>query len=183
MSSRRNGIPPIIWIGAGLLILAVISFSSTFASLVRGEAHEEQFSAPGTHKVTVQVPGDYYLWNHYKTVYEGETIKRNKKFPNGLSIVIKDSEGLEVPFERNGEQSWSIGNHAKTSIGYIKSTGNQSYTIEVTGDSNENVILSFSQSLIRNDLWVAFRGFVVALAAGLLGILLLLWGVFFSRKR
>ena len=183
MSNRRGGVPAVVWIGCGLLVIAVFSFGSTFASLVRGEAHEEQFSVPGTHQLATQTPGDYYLWNHWKTVYEGEKIKRTRKFPSNLSVVIRNSDGLKVPFKQDGEQSWSIGNHAKASIGYIKSPGNKSYTIEVTGNSSPNFILSFSQSLIRNNLWIAFRGFVVALAAGLLVILLLLWGVFFSRKR
>jgi len=181
--SRRTGVPATIWIGGALLLLAQITFGSTFAALVRGEAHEEQFSVPGTFQGRAQEPGKYYLWNHHKTVFQGQPIKRNKKFPSELSITVKDSQGGEVPFKKGTGPSWSIGNHAKQSIGFIESPGSQTYQIEVSGKPKQNVILSFARAEVRNELWVAFRGFVVALAAGLLGILLLIWNLIFSRKR
>ncbi len=169
-------------IAAVLLLVATISLISTLSALIQGKAHAPQFSAPGSFTSEIKEPGRYYLWNHYKTYFDGKSVKRPKKFPNDLRVLIQDSEGTEIPLNLDNGQSWSIGNHGKISIGYIESPGDQSIQISITGSAKKNPILSFAPADMGNDLWIAFRGLLVTLIGVVLGLPLLVWVLFFSRS-
>ena len=183
MSKPSRKYPITAIIGAILLLAAFISLTSTVSALIRGKAHAPLFAVPGSFKAETQEDGQYYVWNHYKVFFEGESIKRNKKFPNGLTISVQDSKGTELPFTLDDDKSWGIGNHAKTSIGYVEAKGNKTIQISVTGSSKQNAILSFAPADVGNDLWISFRGLLITVIGALLGLPLLLWALFFFRRQ
>jgi len=157
MSGQRKRRPVTLLIGTALIIIAIFLIATTVSDLIQGKPHEKQFAAPGSHQTHITDAGRYYLWHHYKTVYEGEPIKRSENAPSGLEITIRNAAGTELNFNRDDKESWSIGNHGKKSIGYIEATSSQNVQIETGGDVGQKVILSFSKSDMRKDLWIAFR--------------------------
>ncbi|MBT5706912.1 MAG: hypothetical protein HOI66_11375 [Verrucomicrobia bacterium] len=182
MSRQAKRRPATLLIGTALIIIALLLIASTVSDLIQGKPHEKQFIAPGSSQSHIADAGRYYLWHHYKTVYEGEQITRPKNAPSSLEITIQDATGAELTFHRNDKKSWSIGNHGKKSIGYIEATRSQKVQIDTVGDSSQKVILSFSESDMRNDLWIAFRGLAVAAVTGILGLPLFIWGfISFTR--
>jgi hypothetical protein len=95
-SKRR---PVTLLIGAALLIIAIFLIASTVSDLIQGKPHEKQFIAGGTHQTHIVDAGRYYLWNHYKTVYDGEKIKRSKTAPSSLQMAIRDTAGTDLTFK------------------------------------------------------------------------------------
>jgi hypothetical protein len=183
MSGQRKRRPATLLIGTALIIIAIFLIASTVSDLIQGKPHEKQFAAPGSHQTQIADTGRYYLWHHYKTVYEGEPIKRSENAPSGLEITIRNAAGTELTFNRDDKESWSIGNHGKKSIGYIEATSSQNVQIETGGDVSQKVILSFSKSDMRKDLWIAFRGLAVAAVTGIFGLPLFIWGFISSTKK
>lgn len=176
MAGQRKEKPITLFIGIGLLVLAVIMTGSTFGSLIQGNAHEEQFASPGLYQKKIHEAGRYYLWHHYKTVFEEQSFKRERKLPSELKITLRNTTGTELKLEPDNNQSWSIGNHAKTSIGYIDLSGSQTIEIQTEDGADSIVILSFAKSEMKKELWIAFRRLALAGVSTLLGVPLLIWG-------
>ena len=59
--------------------------------LVLGKSHEFQFKAPGNAEITVNAPGRYYLWNNFRTVYEGKSYDRLENIPDGMEFQMRDA--------------------------------------------------------------------------------------------
>lgn len=182
MSGQTRRRPATLLIGVALLIITVFLVASTVNDLIQGKPHEKQFAAPGSYQTHIADAGRYYLWHHYKTVYEGEQIRQSRNAPNRLEITIHDAAGIELKFNSDNKESWSIGNHGKRSIGYIEATRSQTIAITTDGDANQNVILSFSKSDMRKDLWIAFRRLAIAAVTGILGLPLFIWGFISSTR-
>ncbi len=165
-----------------MFFLAFVSFVWTFYELNRGAGHEPQFEVPGTFRSSADQPGRYYVWDNHLTMFEGTKIQRDEKFPEELEIIIRDAAGNPVEFVADTSKSWRIGNHDKSSVGYIDAKVPGEFEIEVRGDA-ETRILSFSQPDLFKELRSALMGFAVAAVFALVGAIAMLLSIFRRARR
>lgn len=172
-------------LGALFLAVAFLLFVFTFVSLYRGASLDDQFKAIGRFTVHATDTGRYYIWDNYKTVFDGKRIEHGSGFPKEILIEVRDGAGRRIEFSRDHGQSWVIGNHAKRSIGYIVLRESGEMTVEVKGGNGAR-ILSFGKANMSGELWQRLRGFAFAVIAFILGVPMVIWGligVFRSSKR
>jgi hypothetical protein len=166
--------------------VGIVVFACLFVSLYRGDASEPQYKVPGSFKTETKEPGRYYLWDNHWTRFEGRRFGRDKRFPASLEITIRSANGAPLEFVKGDSSSWSVGNHAKTSVGYVEIENPGEVLIEVSGHEDEERVLSFSKSEVRQAVGRLFicAGVAVLLmfagfATSLVGFVRLL----FSRQR
>ena len=177
--NRRGG--KRLLVGVVLLLTGAALFVSTFASLNRGGAIDQQNRAQGKITVGLSEPGRYYVWDHYRTVFEGERIEHRSDFPDGITIQASMSTGIPVDFRPDSKRSWSIGNHAKRSVGYLDLREPGDVIVDVHGGVGDR-ILSISNTDIRGELWVGLRGFGFSLIVMAIGLPVACWG-WIARSR
>ena len=163
-------------LGAGLVLAAIVVGGSAFVSLQRGVSHDVQFKAPGTFQARAADAGRYYVWDNHKTWFEGEKVRSKAAFPDEMTVEVSDAAGQTLEFTRDDSQSWSIGSHAKTSVGYVDLPADSDVQIDARGDDGER-ILSLSQANLGQELWQTFIGFGIATVAAGLGIPIAIWGL------
>lgn len=163
---------------AGFVLIggAIFLFLSSFSSLYQGKALGLQYPASGSFQISPTNADRYYLWDHYVTQFQGKKIRYSSKFPKDIEIKVTDPSGAEIDFHSDTSHSWSIGNHAKSSIGYIDSPGATDLTVHVSGGDGSRV-LSFGKADIKLELWRKLGGFGIALVVGFVGIIAGIWGL------
>ena len=138
------------------------------------------FQVPGSVDVSIDEPGRYYLWNNYRTVFEGRSYCFTEELPNGLVFSLsEESSGGTVPMQPNSSISSESGSQKKSSIGYFDVTQAGQYKLDVSGDAQEH-IFSFEKSLFQNAcVWVGaiIAGSLLALAAALGALALFVLGI------
>ncbi len=164
-------------LGLLLIIGAFVLVVSSFSSLHQGKSLQEQFPASGSFKVSASDGGRYYLWDNYVTQFEGQRFRHSSKIPKDIQFTVTDSDGSKIDFISDTSRSWSIGNHAKKSIGYLDSQSPGEWTIHVSGGDGTRV-LSFSKADMKGELIRKLGGFGVALVFGLAGFVSGAWGLF-----
>lgn len=104
-----------------------------------------QFLIPGTVEIEIEDEGRYFLWNDYKTVYEGKTYSMPEEVPDNLIISMKTKDGA-LHYDIIGKTSISSSSFptSKKSIGYFDITVPGDYILEVKGESKPRVF-SFRQ--------------------------------------
>src|SRR3569833_1652891 len=140
----KRGIKTII---AGVIFLAaafVVPFLFILPLLLEHQ-NENQFKVPGSTQVAVEKPGRYYLWNDFRTVYNGQSFNRSEHIPDRLHIRIADSGGHPFSFVSDTSISSTSGTSAKSSIGYIEFEHPGKITVQVSGNTEER-IFSFSKT-------------------------------------
>lgn len=168
--------------GAVLLIGGILIGIVTFGRLYLGTSLYPQYAASGSFTVQTVDAGRYYLWDNYVTWFEGGKVRNDKGFPEEVGLVVRDSQGKELELFPDSEQSWGIGNHAKSSIGYVQTSGSGQLTIDVQGGDGKRV-LSFGKADLKNELWRKLGGFAYAAFGILLGLPITLWGLGASASR
>ncbi len=173
-------------VGGTLVLVGVVVFVATFISLARGGPGEAEFKVPGSFQAEVKEPGRYYVWDNRRTVFEGRTIHHKSGFPAGLEVVVRDSIGKQLEFVEDDSAGWSVGNHAKKSVGYVELQSAGQVEIEVVGSSDSERVVSFSPSTLRQAMGRTFVAVGVAVALGLSGLLVSFVGiliVLFGKRR
>ncbi|MDC0325682.1 hypothetical protein OAM01_02885 [bacterium] len=165
-----------ILVGFLMIVVAVVLLIASFSSLYTGKALDNQFPASGSIQVSTHGSDRFYVWNHYVTLFEGKRLRHSSKFPGDVHITVKDSSDQELEFISDTSQSWSIGNHAKQSVGYIDSTGPTELTLHITGGDGGRV-LSFGKADMKGELKRKLGGFAVALIVGVFGLIGGVWGL------
>lgn len=141
-------------IGVGLFIFGFLIQMSMLAYMVLNAPEEKQFKVPGTAMVSVNKPGQYYLWNDHKTIFEGKSYICSEDIPDGVEMKISNSDtGETFEFVSSSPISYSRGDNSKKSIGYIKAEDPVKVSIEIAGLKDERVF-SFSRSIFAEMLWV-----------------------------
>lgn len=175
-SKMKPGIKTIITGGVLFLVGAFVVPLLFVLPLILGHEQEAQFKAPGNIEVAVEKPGRYYLWNDFRTVYDGKSYDRSESIPDGLEIRIRDAEGHQLQFVSDGSISSSSGSSAKKSIGYVEVEHPGKVTVQVTGGS-EVRIFSFSQSGLLRMFSLILGGFGLSMIVAIAGFGLMIWGM------
>jgi hypothetical protein len=172
----KPGIKTIVAGGVMFLMGAFVVPLLFILPLILEHDQDAQFKAPGSIEVTAKKPGRYYLWNDYRTVYNGKSYDRSESIPDGLEIQIRAADGHELQFVSHGSISTSGGSSAKKSIGYVGVEHPGKVTVQVTGGS-EDRILSFSQSGLLRMFGLILGGFGLSMIVAIGGIGLIIWGI------
>ncbi len=167
--------------GLLLLIGGFVIFGWTFSALNRGVSLSDQFVASGKVTVNVESAGRFYVWDNYVTWFDGKKIRHASAFPDDVKITVRSASGKSLKFESNTDESWSIGNHAKKSVGYVDIETPDELTFEVTGGNGERV-LSFAKADMAGELQEKLGGFGWAALMGVLGLPLVIWGLLVGGK-
>jgi hypothetical protein len=171
----KRGIKTII---AGVIFLVaafVVPFLFILPLLLEHQ-NENQFKVPGSTQVAVEKPGRYYLWNDFRTVYNGQSFNRSEHIPDRLNIRIADSGGLPFSFVSDTSISSTNGASAKNSIGYVEIEHAGKITVQVSGGTEER-IFSFSKSGLLKMFLFIVGGFGASVVFGLAGLGLIIWGI------
>jgi hypothetical protein len=147
-----------------------------------------RFVIPGSTFVTVEKESRYYLWNDYRTIYEGKTYSCSEDFPSGLEISLCATEllhesplemtmGDPVEFVSDQSITSSVGDSHQNSVGYFEVHEPGSYLLSVSGETGSRVC-SFGTSIfnLRNVL-IFLATFAVTMVTGLAGFLLVIIGI------
>jgi hypothetical protein len=172
----KPGIKKIITGGVIFFVGAFVIPLSFVLPLILHHEQESQFKAPGNTEITVTKPGRYYLWNDFRTIYDGKSYDRSENIPDGLDIRIQDADGHQLQFVSDGSISSSSSTSAKKSIGYVEVERAGKVTINVRGGS-ENRIFSFSQSGLLMMFGLVLGGAGLAIVVSAAGIGLIIWGI------
>ena len=164
--------------GVSLIVLgAVVVPLAIVLPLVLGNKNQIQFMIPGSAQVVVAKAGRYYLWNDYRTVFEGKSYNRSEAIPDGIEITIRnEGTGERLDFVSDLSISSSGGSGSKNSIGYVEVHAPGRVGVEVLG-GNEERIFSFSRSLLWVLLGFILGGFGLFMILGLSGAGLTIWGI------
>lgn len=171
----KRGVKTII-IGVLFLVAAFVGPFLFVVPLLLQHQNENQFKVPGTIEVVVNKPGRFYLWNDFRTVYNGKSFDRSERVPDGLNIQIDDSDGHPLNFVSDTAISSASGSSAKNSIGYVEIVRPGKVTVRVSGGVEDRVF-SFSESGLLKIFLFVIGGFGAAVVFGLAGIVLLVWGI------
>jgi hypothetical protein len=162
--------------GAVLFLLGAFVFPLlVILPLFLGESNEVRFRVPGSVAASVEKPGRYYLWNDFRTVYEGRSYNRSEGIPDGIEIRVHDAEGQSLEFVGDKSISSSSGSSSRNSIGYVQVGSPGQLKIEVSG-GNEDRIFSFSQSGLLKMFGLILVGGFLSVLAALCGFGLIVWG-------
>jgi len=172
----KRGIKTIIAGVAVCLAAAIIVPLLIVFLVVSGFPHESQFKIPGTLEVDVKNPGRYYVWNDYRTIFNGKSYDRSEKIPDGIEIQVHDANGRQLQFITDTSISSSDGGSAKDSIGYVEVDRPGKLDVAVSGGSEER-IFSFSRFELLKAVGLVLGSVGFAMLAGIAGIALVIWGI------
>jgi len=144
--------------------------------LFLNKSANSQFLIPGSKEVTVEKPGRYYLWNDFRTVYDGKSFSRSESIPDGLVIAVTDDSGKTLAFTSDSSTSSSVGGSSKNSIGFIEVSSPGKLIVSVSGDAEERVF-SFSQSIFPKLFLTILGGGTASLLMAFIGFGIGIWGV------
>jgi len=171
----KPGIKTIIAGGVTFLLGAFVVPLLFILPLILGHQQDARFKAPGSIEVAVKEPGRYYLWNDFRTIYNGKSYDRAETIPDGLEFQVRDAEGHLLELVSDASISMSSGSSAKKSIGYVEVEHPCKVTVQVSG--GEETIFSFSQFG-----WLRMLGLVVgavglSMVVAIAGLALIVWGI------
>lgn len=159
----------------GALVIPVLMVPFVLP-LLFGASNAVQFKIPGTIQATVEKPGRYYVWNDFRTVYEGKSYDRSEGIPDGVEIRVHNSKGELLKFVSNTSISSSAGSSSKNSIGYVEVESPGKVGIEVSG-GNEERIFSFGESGLLKMFGLIIGGFGLSMLVGISGFGIIIWGI------
>lgn len=133
-----------LFIAGGIIMPFVLLLSLVLALSTGGR--DMQFLIPGSVEFTIEEPGKYYLWNDYRTIYEGETYSKPTELPDNLTISLRNEDWTVcVDIVPRNSISVSSFSSAKQSIGYFKIPEPGDYVLDVQGRCAPRVF-SFGES-------------------------------------
>jgi hypothetical protein len=138
------------------------------------------FRAPGEMEVRVEEPARYFLWNDYRTIFEGRTYANEKNLPDGVEFVLEDVEtGGGLPLRSDAKISVSTDGSQRTALGYFLIDEPGVYRLTIRGLDRPR-IFSFGPSPLGDIgglLGSLFFLLVLAAAAMIGGIFLIVFGL------
>ncbi|MCH9654878.1 MAG: hypothetical protein K0U86_02005 [Planctomycetes bacterium] len=166
--------------GITLFILGMIVITMVIPILVYDlidNRNGEQFKVPGITQVTIEEPGNYYLWNDYQTVFEGKSYTQSKTLPDGMEFKIRNqATGKFFNFVTDLSISSNRGMSSSNSIGYVEIPAPVKIEIEVVGGT-EDRIFSFARSVFTTHLALIVCGALLSMAICFIGCGLVVWGI------
>jgi hypothetical protein len=170
--------------GLGTIITGVVLFvagafvvpAAIVIPLILNQTKAKQFLVPGSVEISAETPGRYYLWNDFRTVFNGRTYQSPEELPGGLEITITDGGGSRLTFVSDGSTSSSNGSSSKRSIGYVEVTTPGNLTVAVSGNTDQRVF-SFARSEILKILGLVLGGMGASGLTALGGIILAIFGI------
>lgn len=188
----KPGICMII-VGGVVFLFAVIlvPFLAVVPVLTMGSKGDSKFLVPGGTTVTVEKAGRYYLWNEYRTLFDGKTYNRPEALPDGWEIEIRDrTTGEDLELTTGSGTSTTGGQTEKKSIGYVdfeEGDIDNEIAIEVKASSGGGGggkksqlklrVFSFSRSEVWSIMGWILGGVAGSLVAGLIGVCVIILGV------
>jgi len=124
-----------------------------------------RFVAPGRSEIEVAAPRGYVVWHEHHTVFQNRTYQSDPKLPGGIKITILAPDGVPVPLESAGSQTWNDGDTERTAIGKFQAPSAGRYTVALDGDFPPRVIAVAQDFMLR--MLAAIGG---AIAVGLAGV-------------
>jgi len=161
----------------GLLILSsiVVPFLFIIPEAIRQSEDAEAFPVPGKMTVTLDDPGEYYVWSHNDAPMKGPTTTPNYIIMDE-DITVIDSDGKDVVFVENISFSIERPGSEKQSIGTFRIDQPATVAIEVPAEYPE-MSLSVSRLSASRFLNAMGYGILIAGVIGLAGLGLLIWGI------
>lgn len=173
----KPGVKTIVVGGAIFLLGAfVVPVALLLPLILEGSRQDAQFKVPGTIEFVVEKPGRYYLWNDFKTVFDGKSYARPKDLPDGMEIRIQDADGRPIQFVSDGLVSMSSGGNAKRSVGYVTLVSPGKLTINVSGEAEER-IFSFAPSRMLRMFGLVLGGFGLSMIIAFTGVGIAILGI------
>jgi hypothetical protein len=172
----KPGVKTIIAGGATLLLGIIVVPLVFILPLLHGKQGNAQFKSPGSGVFAIKEPGRYYLWNDFRTVYDGKVYDKSETIPDGYEFRFRDADNLQLEFLSDSSISSSFNSSAKKSVGYVEVPHPGKVTVEVSG-GNEERIFSFSQSRLLKMLGLILGGSALFMLFCLGGIGLIVWGI------
>ncbi|MCB9952490.1 MAG: hypothetical protein H6824_16065 [Planctomycetaceae bacterium] len=167
--------------GLVMIVLGIAIFVFTLIRLIGGEALEPQTKVPGTITADIDLPGRYYVWDNHWTNFEGERVKYPADWPNEATVTVRDADGTELAFVPDASHSWSIGNNAKTSVGFIDVPSATTIRVDIDSVGRERIVTVSSRTM-KQELWSRLGGFAVGIIVGLAGVLIGVFGLLVRRQ-
>ena len=161
--------------GLILIFVGVAIFAWTLIRLIGGAALDPQTKVPGTVRANIDGAGRYYLWDNHWTTFEGERFKYAADCPDDVSVTAKDANNAKLDFVRDSSQNWSIGNHSKTSIGYLDVPAATTIQIDIENAGRERIV-TVSNRTMKQELWSRLGGFGIGIVVSAVGLVVCLLG-------
>lgn len=168
-------------VGIVLIVAGVAIFAFTLVRLIGGSPLDPQTEVPGKVTAEIREPGRYYLWDNHWTRFNDEHVKYSDDCPADAKVTVHDANGTELEFVSDASQSWSIGNNAKTSIGYVEVSAATTLQLNVDDVGRERIV-SVSNRTMQQELWLRLGGFGIGVLVGLVGALTALIGLIARRR-
>ncbi len=172
----KKGLKTVIT-GAVLFVLAVFVLPlALLVPVVLQDSSPSQFLIPGVAEFELEAPGRYYLWNDYRTIFEGESFHRSESLPDGLRMVVRGAAGDELKLITDASISLSSGSRSQRSIGYVDVPQAGSWEVEVSGEVKSRVF-SFGESKVLKLFGLIFGAAVCCVILAVAGLIVGVIGV------
>lgn len=168
-------------VGFTFIIVGVSIFAFTLVRLNSGAALDPQTKIPGAVSAEIDAPGRYYVWDNHRTMFDGERIQYASGWPDDVKIAVRDANGTDLEFVHDASQNWSIGNNAKTSVGYIDVPTATTIRIDIDGAGRDRIV-TVANRTIKQELWARLSGLGIGLIVGAVGVPIFLLGLLLRRR-
>lgn len=167
----------LIVLGVILFVIAVIVPVITVLPLMMKQSAETiTFLVPGETELAVKENGRYYLWNDYKTVFNGRSFTRLKTLPDGLDIQLIDlASGSKINLTSDSSLTSTRGSNEKVSVGYFALPPGK-YRLNVSGEFPARVF-SIGESKLGTILIVALVTGFLSIITALVSIGMIIFGI------
>jgi len=140
----------------------------------------EQFLVPGRHAFTVETPGEYRVWNDYRTVFQGRTYDGPRELPDGARITVTEAAGgRALAVTSGGSATSSMPDAERVAIASFEPAAPGRYEIVVEGDFKPRVFSVAPDFFPR--LFFSIIAAVCAVLFGITAALCLAFWTFFRR--
>ena len=167
--------------GIALILVGIGFFAFTLVRLIGGAALDPQSKVPGSLSAEIEVPGRYYVWDNHWTMFDGQRVKYPAGWPAEAQIAVRDGNGAQLAFVADASQNWSIGNNAKTSVGFIDVPAATAIQIDISDIGRERIV-TISNRTMKQELWSRLGGFGIGLAVSAVGAAVCVFG-WLRRRR
>jgi len=161
----------ILGVGGGTAILIYQTFT-----LPPGQT----FLVPSVQTVEVKEPGTYLLWHDNRILFQGKVYNKPAFLPD-QAVIRLEFEGREIPSQSTWGASTTSNQHEKREIGRYALDELGTYTLAVSGFTEEHVF-SFGRSALKKIVGAAIACGILNLI-GFLGAPILIAVVLILRDR
>jgi len=172
--------PSLWWLALApiLFILGVGGGTSLLIWQVLNLPAGQTFLVPSVQTVEVKEPGTYLLWHDNRILFQGKTYNKEPYLPD-QTVIRLEIDGQEIPTQRSWNASSRTEQTQKLEIGRYALTELGTYTLSVSGFTEEHVF-SFGRSALKGIVWAAIACGILNLI-GFLGAPILIAVVMIRR--